>query len=102
MKDPEPTPLEQNRIMAIGHAESEFDHARREQLKVLKKNIKFDVYKDMYHLDSPLSKAGIKQCKESEATKILPNLELVFVSPLRRALETAYFMFKDHPNFRSI
>lgn len=33
---------------------------------------------------------------------MIPNLELVFVSPLRRALETAYFMFKDHPNFKTI
>ena len=71
-------------------------------MKTMKYNIKFDVYKDMYYLDSPLNKAGIQQCKESEAIKVLPNLEVVFVSPLRRALETAYFMFKDHPNFKTI
>ena len=68
----------------------------------MKSKIKFDVYKDMYFLDSTLTKTGIKRCKDSEAIKMLPNVELVFESPLKRALETAYFMFKDHPNFKTI
>ena len=32
----------------------------------------------------------------------LENLSHVFVSPLRRALETAYYLFKNHPNFLNI
>jgi broad specificity phosphatase PhoE len=27
---------------------------------------------------------------------------MIIVSPLRRALETAYYTFKDHPNFKNI
>ena len=30
------------------------------------------------------------------------NIKVVFVSPMRSALETAYILFKDHPNFNSI
>lgn len=32
----------------------------------------------------------------------LPDLTVVYVSPLRRALETAYQLFHDHPNRRNI
>ena len=30
------------------------------------------------------------------------NFEAVWISPLRRALQTAYYIFKDHPNFHKI
>ena len=30
------------------------------------------------------------------------QIHTVFVSPLRRALETAYYVFKNHPNFNNI
>ena len=29
-------------------------------------------------------------------------MQEVWISPLRRAIETAYHMFKDHPNFEKI
>ena len=31
----------------------------------------------------------------------MPNLSIILVSPLMRAVETAYYVFKDHPNFAS-
>lgn len=33
---------------------------------------------------------------------MLPDVRTVFVSPLRRALQTAYLLFKDHAQFSSI
>lgn len=33
---------------------------------------------------------------------MLPDVKTVFVSPLRRALQTAYLLFKDHSQFSSI
>ena len=30
------------------------------------------------------------------------DIHTVFVSPLRRALQTAYYVFKNHPNFEEI
>ena len=32
----------------------------------------------------------------------MPNVDVVFVSPLKRALQTAYYCFKDHPKFKDI
>ena len=33
---------------------------------------------------------------------MLPNVKVILVSPLKRALETAYLIFKDHLNFKNI
>lgn len=33
---------------------------------------------------------------------MLPDVKTVFVSPLRRALQTAYLLFKDHSHFNRI
>ena len=32
----------------------------------------------------------------------LTNIKTVLISPLRRALQTAHLLFKDHPNFSEI
>ena len=45
----------------------------------------------------------MKQCILANSfSKSLINLKTVFVSPLRRALQTSYLLFKDHPNFKNI
>ena len=53
---------------------------------------------DLTLLDCPLSDLGLKQCEEARALAAsrLSNVKTVFVSPLRRALQTAYLLFKDH------
>lgn len=49
-----------------------------------------------------ISEYGIKQCTDSQ--KIVNELDIhsVLVSPLRRTLMTAYYVYKDHPNFENI
>ena len=32
----------------------------------------------------------------------MPFAEIVYVSPMQRTLQTAYQVFKDHPNFENI
>ena len=32
----------------------------------------------------------------------MPGLAVIIVSPLMRAMETAYLTFKDHPNFENV
>jgi broad specificity phosphatase PhoE len=50
-----------------------------------------------------LSELGVQQCDEaSKLAGQLVNLKTIFVSPLRRALQTAYLLFKEHPNFLSL
>ena len=61
------------------------------------------VVRDKELLDCPLSDLGIKQCEEASSTASrLSNVSTVFISPLRRALQTAYLLFKNHPKFDSI
>ena len=62
----------------------------------------FDVYSDLSIIDSPLSTIGLNQCKRASKLSNLIDVDYVFVSPLRRALETAHNMFKDHPKFDRI
>ena len=33
---------------------------------------------------------------------MIPNLKVIFVSPMKWALQTAYLLFKDYPNFKTI
>ena len=59
---------------------------------------------DLEFVDSPLSKLGEKQCRVASklAGKLIPNLRILLVSPLKRTLQTAYLIFKNHPNFQNI
>lgn len=49
-------------------------------------------------IDSPLSDKGIQQCIEASHYSNQVNFTEIWVSPLRRAMQTAYYMFRDHPN----
>ena len=53
-------------------------------------------------IDAPLSELGVSQCEAVNSSEIVPNLTHVIVSPLNRALMTAYLLFKKHPNFGNI
>ena len=52
--------------------------------------------------DAPITLVGKEQCKET--SKITNELEVkvVLISPMRRALETAYHVFKSHPKFDTL
>lgn len=52
--------------------------------------------------DSHLSELGISQATEAQEVTDQLKIHTVFVSPLRRTLETAYHIFKTHPNFKMI
>eukprot|EP00347_Sterkiella_histriomuscorum_P008388 403345286 len=63
----------------------------------------YEIIRDTNLLDCPLSDLGIQQCNDSvRLANALPDVRTVFVSPLRRALQTAYLLFKDHENFDRI
>ncbi|CAI2376925.1 unnamed protein product [Moneuplotes crassus] len=53
-------------------------------------------------IDCSLSEKGFAQCEETQPLANLLNVKHVIVSPLRRALETAHNVFKNHPNFENI
>ena len=53
---------------------------------------------DLRFVDSYLHPIGKQQAILQRETVNRLNIRTVFVSPLRRALQTCYFMFRTHPN----
>ena len=52
--------------------------------------------------DPRLTPRGIKQLSHTIQDLLALSPKYVFVSPLRRALETSYYLFKDHPSLPNI
>lgn len=86
--------LSKSKFTIIRHANSKYNFA------VTDPNYQGDPNLDHALIDSPLSDLGLSQCQNK--SYLLPGLKLVLVSPLVRTLETAYHLFKDHPNFQEI
>lgn len=74
------------KFLFIRHGQSEFNKYGKEKSKL---------NPDM--IGCGLSESGIKQIEES--SKLIKNLKFkdIYVSPLRRTLETAYILLKEHP-----
>ena len=49
-------------------------------------------------MDSSITQNGVEQCVEAKNIMADKKIDIVFVSPLRRALETCWEIFKDHPS----
>lgn len=110
-KDPQDTIKSLNagsQIILQRHGESE---SNAEYFAMVEKyGSQEDIPEDIYHknrFDSPyrdtrLSDVGKQQCQEAQGIANQLNIHTVFVSPLRRAVETAYLVYKDHPNFENI
>ena len=60
-----------------------------------------DSWKDPTLCDAELSNEGIEQALTSDAKQQLASMKLdyVIVSPMKRAIQTAYYLLKDHPDF---
>ena len=88
-----PKSIQDSRYLYVRHARSEGNESFRK--------IGQESFLDISLKDAPLSALGIQQCLESEAKQHLEQLEFstIIVSPLRRCLQTAYFLLKDHPKF---
>ena len=63
-----------------------------------------DYAKDATLMDAELSSAGVQQCYDSDTYTELARYEIVrvIVSPMRRAMQTAYHLLKDRPDFNEI
>ena len=72
-------------ILCIRHGESTFNRAWRERPV------------DPLHYDAPLSEAGHEQVRGARPALAEVPVEIVIVSPLTRALETALGLFGGHP-----
>ena len=84
-----------NSIYLIRHGESKFNLASQES-RLKEEGIEYRFRKDL--IDCELTELGIQQAKEAGEKLKDVNISLVLVSPLRRALQTAYYAFNDHPS----
>ena len=73
-------------VHCIRHGESTFNRAWRATPV------------DPLHYDAPLSELGVEQVQRARATVAALPVELVIISPLTRALQTAIGLFADHPH----
>lgn len=53
-------------------------------------------------IDWGLAIKGIRECKDIQGVSNYLKIDTVFVSPMRRALQTAFFIFRTHPDFEKI
>src|SRR6185295_16404363 len=72
-------------VLCIRHGESTFNRAWR------------TTPVDPMHFDAPLSETGVEQVRQARPALAAVPVELVIVSPLTRALQTALGLFADHP-----
>ena len=61
-----------------------------------------DLQTDPELIDTSLSQEGINQCQEAAKALKDYKFDVIFVSPLRRCLQTAHYLFKDNPHFPSM
>lgn len=63
----------------------------------------YDFVKNPDYIDCALSESGVQQCEEAAVhLREVQDVRTVFVSPMRRTLETAHLLFRDHPAFKDI
>ena len=86
-------------VMMIRHARS----TANDILKKLGSNATVGDYQDLMYeedsIDCGLSQEGINQCLIASEHAKKVNFQTVWISPLRRTLQTAYHVFGTHPNF---
>ena len=83
------------KFLFIRHGQTSFNKAMSEKgIKKVKSDPKF--------LDPELTKEGIEEGKKFSKNYENYNIEQIYVSPLYRTLQSAYFLFKNHPQKNEI
>ena len=93
-----------SQVILLRHAKSTSNTQRQD----LRLDPNFDeselisVKVDKSFRDAELSESGFKQCEKVQDFFNDQKVHTVLISPLRRALQSAYHIFKVHPNFNEI
>ena len=82
------------KIIFIRHGETNYN------IDFAKKGVK--IKSDLKYIDGHLNSTGERQAINASKKYQLLDTEDVYVSPLYRTLETAYLLFKNHPNKKNI
>ena len=95
--------------MLIRHANSEANEAANLVLKEAQQTKLglplerwLQVYGNDKYIDSQLTQQGIKQCEDASEHVNKIDFKYLFVSPLRRTIETTYYTFRNHPNWKTM
>ncbi|OMJ72281.1 hypothetical protein SteCoe_29332 [Stentor coeruleus] len=86
-----------NKLYIIRHAQTFYNKAQAENEQQGHPHLTGEFRWNPDLADSVLSPEGISQCHSSISYAHSLQIEKVFTSPLRRALETCEILFKDHP-----
>lgn len=93
-----------SQVILLRHAQTVFNDASAalESLENYTKEEEIKFKSSEEFRDAKLTTHGYKQCATAEPIANMLNVHTVFVSPLRRALQTAHEVFKNHPDFSAI
>jgi len=103
---PDPEELDKSLFVLMRHAYSNYNNAARRYELIPGKDDKdagamaHRLSKDF--IDCSLHKYGVLQAKLSQKIVNEIDFAVVFVSPLRRAMQTSYYLFETHPNRTNI
>ena len=91
------------KVYLIRHAESLYNvgeaDLEKELGEVYKASERYITHKySPEMMDVSITENGVGQCEEARKIMEGKHVDIVIVSPLRRALETCWHIFKDHPS----
>ena len=96
--------LNKSQVVLLRHAESYYNA----QYKILIEEESQDpskflkLWQEASLRDAQISEDGLKQCEKASTFASQLKIHTVFISPLRRPLQTAYNILKDHPMFNEM
>lgn len=88
--------LQKSQLILVRHAQSTYNLAAIERVEQAGNTpeLAHKCATDLSLKDAELSPLGQQQCADAkEIVEALPNITTVFMSPLRRAIETAWRLF---------
>mmetsp|Transcript_4678 Transcript_4678/g.7959 ORF Transcript_4678/g.7959 Transcript_4678/m.7959 type:complete len:297 (-) Transcript_4678:15-905(-) len=96
-----------SKVVLIRHAESRTNQLYTSILNYMAaSSLPDQAFKPIFFapssVDVPLTEAGVQQAISAAKDAREVNFNTVWVSPLRRTLDTAFFIFREHPNFYQI
>ncbi|KAL4450803.1 hypothetical protein ABPG74_011645 [Tetrahymena malaccensis] len=99
--------LPSHKFIIIRHGFSQHNFSEKETLYDKPLKGKSDprykqLHMDPKYTDNPLHPVGIQQCLNHQKYINEIDFEIVFISPLQRALQTCIYLFATHPNRQNI
>jgi broad specificity phosphatase PhoE len=92
-----------SQVILLRHAESKSNQLKSQIRSI--KHTKEDILRartNLKYIDPSITELGKQQCEATAEVTDKLKVEIVLVSPMTRTMQTAYNVFKSHPNFNNI